>query len=212
MFGAGYAVAEDRLFFIDALRAAGRAELSTLRGWRKRRHGRVRMGGHAVQRGRPAKAVRPGSTTIYGAPGQADPTRRHTTTSPASTSTSTRLAPILSEDAGRVRPDRQDQLPPAPIRSRSPTCSRSASLVAGIFGKGGGGELELRRWCSRPLRRSFGAKQGQKAWADFRSSERSGGADDRARQALPVEKDAQEPQGASQCRTRVPFRFIRRTS
>jgi len=32
MFGAGYAAAEDRLFFMDALRHAGRAELSTFAG------------------------------------------------------------------------------------------------------------------------------------------------------------------------------------
>ena len=43
-----------------------------------------------------------------------------------------------------------------------------ASLVAGIFGKGGGGELSS-ALVLEALQKKFGPKQGQKVWADFRS-------------------------------------------
>ena len=45
MFGIGYATAEDRLFFIDVLRHAGRGELAQFAGGANAAHGRERVGG-----------------------------------------------------------------------------------------------------------------------------------------------------------------------
>ncbi len=53
MFGLGYAGAEDRLFFMDVLRHAGRADLSSFAGGIEPGDGRRAVGGRALHGGRP---------------------------------------------------------------------------------------------------------------------------------------------------------------
>src|SRR5690606_10646416 len=45
-----------------------------------------------------------------------------------------------------------------------------ASLVAGIFGKGGGGEMRSAQALEAAIER-FGEQEGRAVWADFRSAE-----------------------------------------
>ena len=91
MFGAGYAAAEDRLFMIDALRHAGRAQLSSFAGgsnaamdesiWADTPYNESEL---QLQYDR--------ADELYGQPGVRSK-RTSTTTSPASTSSSPRPAP-----------------------------------------------------------------------------------------------------------------------
>src|SRR5436190_7593682 len=53
MFGIGWATAEDRLFFIDALRHAGRVNLAPVRRRQQRRGGRDGVGERALPRAGP---------------------------------------------------------------------------------------------------------------------------------------------------------------
>ena len=54
-------------------------------------------------------------------------------------------------------------------RGRSTDLVAEASLIGGIFGKGGGRELDSALTLQRPAVKRFGARGGRRAWLDFRS-------------------------------------------
>ncbi len=70
----------------------------------------------------------------------------------------------------------------------------TASLVAGIFGKGGGNEVNSALALEAAQKR-FGARKGAQVWADFRSPERPRGADDGPQEAVPVREGPAQGQG-----------------
>ena len=70
MFGLGYAAAEDRLFFMDVLRHAGRGELSSFAGGSQRGDGRRAVGGRALHGGRPRAPGRRSCRDFLGADGE----------------------------------------------------------------------------------------------------------------------------------------------
>src|SRR3954452_6168538 len=162
MFGAGYAGAQDRLFLMDVLRHTGRAELSSF------------AGGSASNRAMDREQWRLApyneedlqkqidlAEQVYGARGKE-----------------------LQEDlsnyvAGINQYITEAQLDPSkkpaeyallniPLQPWKGTdVIATASLIGGIFGKGGGQEL-LSAQTYQAFVKKFGLKRGRKAWLDFR--------------------------------------------
>jgi acyl-homoserine lactone acylase PvdQ len=162
MFGTGYAGAQDRLFLMDVLRHTGRAQLSSF------------VGGSASNRqmDRVQWQLAPYTESdlqmqidraeeVYGARGA-------------------QVKNDLNEYvAGINQYISEAQLDPSkkpaeyallniPLQPWSGTdVIATASLIGGIFGKGGGGELLSAQTYQAFLKR-FGAAKGRRAWLDFR--------------------------------------------
>jgi acyl-homoserine lactone acylase PvdQ len=170
MFGAGYAAAEDRLFMIDVLRHAARAQLSSFAGgsnaamdesiWADTpyREGELQYqynnaddlyGQQGVQLKRDVDAYVAGVNEFIseacGPP--IDPA-------------------LLPGEYGVIPPSQSICLPGHQWKVTDVIAI--ASLVAGIFGKGGGGELGA-ALALRAAQQRFGASAGRKVWADFQS-------------------------------------------
>ena len=84
-----------------------------------------------------------------------------------------------------------------------------ASLIGGIFGKGGGREVRLGAdHCRRSSSSASASSAGRRAWPDFRSQERPGGADDRQGSASRTRPDHAVRQArASRSPTRARVKF-----
>jgi acyl-homoserine lactone acylase PvdQ len=164
MFGAGYASAEDRLFFMDALRHAGRGNLSAFAGgvnvdmdrdvWRSTPYNEEEL-----------QLQFDLGDDIYGADGaqlQAD-VRAYVD------GINQYIAEIKSISAADM-PIEYPALgqPQGPDPWKVTDVISTASLVAGIFGKGGGGEVGS-ALVLEEAKQQFGRKQGRRVWADFRS-------------------------------------------
>src|SRR3954447_22669830 len=167
MFGIGYATAEDRLFFIDILRHLGRAELTSFAG---------------------------------GAPGNQAFDAEQWATAPYTEADLTKqvnqFQQLYGTEGAQVRDDvinyiaginqyiaeaKLDPLkmpgeyaaigkPMGPDDFKPEDLIATASLVGGIFGNGGGGELASAQVYEAAQKR-FGRKRGSKVWHDFRSAE-----------------------------------------
>jgi len=163
MFGAGYAAAQDRLFFIDVLRHAGRAQLSAFVG------------------GAPANRAMDAGQWAIAPYTEADYQRQFD------------LGDDLYGDRGRQLQDdalnyvaginqyiAEARLDPTKMPGEYGALGRpqgpdewkvtdlfaTASLVGGIFGKGGGRELAESELLSAFTDR-FGAKKGRTLWEQF---------------------------------------------
>ncbi|MGZ6707757.1 MAG: penicillin acylase family protein [Solirubrobacteraceae bacterium] len=167
MFGAGYAAAQDRLFFIDVLRHAGRAELSSF------------VGGAPGNRAMDAEqwALAPYTEAdfqhqydlgeqVYGAKGAAlkadaaayvDGINQYIAEA--------RLDPskMPGEYAAIGRPQGPDDWKVGDLFA-------TASLVGGIFGKGGGQELAQVKLL-RAFTKRFGQAKGRTLWRQFAAFE-----------------------------------------
>jgi acyl-homoserine lactone acylase PvdQ len=165
MFGLGYAAAEDRLFFMDALRHAGRADLSSFAGganqamdesvWAdspyteadltKQFNTRPRGVSEALfQRGREAVINYVAGINKYIAEARLDPSK------------------MPGEYAAIGRPLGPSDWTPEDLIS-------TAALVGGIFGKGGGRELDSALVLEQAQKR-FGKRGGRRVWSDFREA------------------------------------------
>jgi acyl-homoserine lactone acylase PvdQ len=163
MFGAGYVAAEDRLFFIDVLRHAGRGELSAFAGgsnvemdrdvWESTPYTEAELqrqyelgddvyGADGAQLQRDVEAYVDGVNQFI-AEALVDPTRM----------------PVEYDALGQ---------PLGPDPWKVTDVIATASLVAGIFGKGGGNEVNS-ALVLESARERFGRKKGKRVWADFRS-------------------------------------------
>src|SRR3954470_23720405 len=162
-FGAGYAGAQDRLFLMDVLRHTGRAQLSSF------------AGGAASNRAmdRTQWSIAPYTDAdlqkqidlaprVYGALG-------------------TQLVERLNAYVDGINAYIDDALLdptklPAeyaafgkrPEKWKGTDVIAEASLIGGIFGKGGGNEVRS-ALLLQALKKRFGTSRGKKAWADFRS-------------------------------------------
>jgi acyl-homoserine lactone acylase PvdQ len=170
MFGAGYATAEDRLFMIDVLRHAARAQLSSFIGGSQSNRDMDRsIWADTPYRERDFQKQYNQADELYGQQGvmiQNDVTNYVAG-----------VNKFISEAC-----DNPDQLLPGEyylINSSQNICVpghewkvtdviATASLVAGIFGKGGGGELGLARSLQTAKAR-FGTTEGGKVWSDFQA-------------------------------------------
>ena len=167
MFGLGYAGAEDRLFFMDALRHTGRAQLSSF------------IGGAAGNRAQDAEqwALAPYTEAdlqrqadqlddLYGADGrrlQEDAANYVAGVNQYISEVRLDLTRLPGEYAAIGRPG-------GPEPWKVTDIIATASLVGGIFGKGGGDELtqmELRR----SFRARYGARRGERLWREWAAYE-----------------------------------------
>ena len=165
MFGTGYAAAEDRLFFMDVLRHAGRAELSDFAG-----------GSNA------AMDAEQWEVAPYT---ESDLERQ-----------ATALPDFLGPDGQQIQRDVSNYIaginayiaetkldpsklpgeyaalghPEGPQPWKEADLIATASLVGGIFGKGGGEELAWSQ-VADALQKRFGKRKGMRAFRNFRSAQ-----------------------------------------
>ena len=165
MFGAGYVAAEDRMFFIDALRHAGRAQLASFAGGSE--------GNLAMDRSVWADTPYRDDNELqvqydladeaYGAEGQqvASDVQHYVA------GINHRISEIRSNPL--LMPGEYPLLghPAGPEDWKVTDVISIASLVAGIFGKGGGNEVNSALLLEAAQKR-FGKRAGKRAWADFR--------------------------------------------
>src|SRR3954453_7065691 len=168
MFGLGYAGAEDRLFFMDVLRHAGRGELSWFAGgsnqgqdaeqWEVAPYCEADLTRQANQLPRflgpqGALIARDVDNYIAGINRYIDEAKLDPTKMPA-------------EYAALGRPQ-------GPTPWKREDLIASAALVGGIFGKGGGQALQ---WAQirTALQHRFGRKAGVKVFDDFRAANDKG--------------------------------------
>jgi len=167
MFGAGYVGAEDRLFFMDVLRNLGRGSLSSF------------VGGAEGNRGMDREQWLETPYTeadlqrqvdqlddLYGAEGQR--IRDDLAAYVAGINTyigEAKLNPLQlpAEYAAIGKPTGPDAWSERDVIA-------TAALVGGIFGKGGGGELDS-ALAYQASRKRFGRRRGAGVWRDFRSAE-----------------------------------------
>ncbi|MGH2981805.1 MAG: penicillin acylase family protein, partial [Solirubrobacterales bacterium] len=170
MFALGYVAAEDRLFLMDALRHAGRAELSSFAGGAP---GNREMD-HGVWAETPYTEADLQRQCDYRPPGfeaETDQLRADVAAYVAGINqyiAEAKLDPtkMPGEYAAINRP-----LGPSDWSCRDVVAT--ASLVGGIFGKGGGRELDS-ALVLLEARARFGKKKGAKVWRDFRNAEDAG--------------------------------------
>jgi acyl-homoserine lactone acylase PvdQ len=161
MFGAGYAGAEDRLFFMDALRHAGRAQLSEFAGGSNKAQD-ADVWDNAPYTEADLQRQFDLAQDVYGAEGaqlQAD---------------------VTEYVAGINRYVSEALVDPAKLPGEYTLLGKTlepwkvtdviatAGLVGGIFGKGGGGELNNAEVYTAAKAR-FGKVKGVRVWSDFRS-------------------------------------------
>lgn len=171
MFGIGYATAQDRLFTMDVQRHAGRAELSSFLG------GSNRGADREIWRSAPytdddlwLQFER--MDDLYGADGvQAQEDVSNYTDGVNQYIAEAKAGPPVSQPGSLIPGTYQfigKLQGPEPWREID--VISVASLVSGIFGKGGGGELRSAQALEAAIQR-FGEGEGRAVWADFRSAE-----------------------------------------
>src|SRR4051794_9897736 len=164
-FGAGYAGAEDRLFLMDVLRHTGRAQLSSF------------VGGAAGNRemDRTQWSIAPYT--------EADLQRQIDLAPAVYGSLGTQLVSNLNEFVAGINayvaktktdptklPAEYAALGSPPTTWKGTDVIAEASLIGGIFGKGGG--LELRSaMLLKSLEKKFGRRRGRASWRDFREKD-----------------------------------------
>jgi len=167
MFGLGYVGAEDRLFVMDVLRNAGRARLSSFAGGAKgnREMDHEQWEVAPYTEGDLQRQFDLGDD-IYGAKGKSlqDDVTSYVDGINAYIREA-RLNPLKmpGEYAAVNRPQ-------GPEDWKVTDVIATASLVGGIFGKGGGKELDS-ALLLQTARRRFGRKGGLKVWRDLRTAE-----------------------------------------
>ena len=165
MFGLGYVAAEDRLFLMDVLRHAGRAELSSFAGgsnqamdaeqWEVAPYTEADLERQVAQLprvlGRQGEILQRDAGNYvaginrYIAEARLDPTK------------------LPGEYAAIARPLGPEPFKPTDIIA-------TASLVGGIFGKGGGQELEWSE-VADALEQRLGRRRAARVFDDFRAAE-----------------------------------------
>src|SRR3954470_23047608 len=162
-FGAGYAAAEDRLFFIDVLRHTARAQLSSFVGGSasNREMDRTQWGIAPYTEADLQKQIDL-ADDVYGDLGK---------------QLVERLGAFVDGinayiDEAMLDPTKMPAEYAAfgttPAHWTGADVMAEASLIGGIFGKGGGDEVGSAQVLNALVKR-FGAKAGRRSWADFRS-------------------------------------------
>jgi acyl-homoserine lactone acylase PvdQ len=188
IFGAGYVGAEDRLFFMDVLRHAGRAQLSGFAGGANKAMDRDVWSSSPYTEADLQRQVDQ-MDDLYGAEGAA--LQQDVADYVAGVNAyiaEARLNPLKlpGEYAalGKVLED-----------WKATDVVATAALVGGIFGKGGGAEVENSAVLSA-ARQHFGAVPGTSVWKDFRRSEDLEAPTTVRGQSFPYETDS-EPNPAA---------------
>jgi acyl-homoserine lactone acylase PvdQ len=162
-FGAGYAGAEDRLFLMDVLRHTARAQLSSFVGGSP--------GNRAMDRTQWAIAPYTEedlqkqidlAPTVYGDSGRELVERGNAFVDGINAYVNKALS-----DPTKL-PGEYAALGKLPATWSLRDVIAEASLIGGIFGKGGGNEVRS-ALLLQALQQRFGTKKGRRAWTDFRS-------------------------------------------
>lgn len=167
MFGIGYATAEDRLFLIDVLRHYGRAQLSSFVGGSEGN----RLSDEEQWRAAPYTEADlqqqiDRALVSYGPLGRIVQTDAENYVAGINAYIAqARLNPALmpGEYAAINRPQ-------GPENFKLTDLIATASLVGGLFGKGGGDELRS-ALARQAFQARFGARTGERRWRDFRSED-----------------------------------------
>jgi len=161
MFGAGYAGAQDRLFLMDVLRHTGRAELASFLGGSNAATDAGQWGFAPYTEADLEKQLAQ-APQVYGQLGQqavedVDAYVEGINAYVTAASLDPELKPSEYTVLGK------------PMQPWKPTdIVAIASLIGGIFGRGGGNELNSALTMQAFVNR-FGGKAGRRAWQDFRS-------------------------------------------
>src|SRR3954453_18250647 len=162
-FGAGYAAAQDRLFLIDVLRHTGRASLSSF------------IGGSAGNRAQDQTqwAIAPYTEADLQKQIDQGPQRYGAEGQKVRSGAEAFVAGINQYiDEAKLDPTKLPAEYAALGKMPQPftltDVIAEASLIGGIFGKGGGAEVKS-ALLVRALEKRFGVRKGRRAWADFRS-------------------------------------------
>ncbi len=167
MFGTGYVAGEDRLFMIDALRHAGRAQLSSFAGGSNAAMD-VSIWADTPYNESELQLQYDRADELYGAPGvmiQRDVNHYVAGVNQFINEACANPAKLPGE-YGLIDPSQSICLPGNQWKVTD--VISIASLVAGIFGKGGGGELGA-ALSLRAAQERFGASEGRKVWRDFQA-------------------------------------------
>jgi acyl-homoserine lactone acylase PvdQ len=161
MFGAGYAGAADRLFLMDVLRHTGRAQLASFLGG-SNAAADASQWGFAPYTEEDLQRQLDQLPALYGKPGQ----QAVEDVQSYIEGINAYIAAATSNPA--LRPGEYSLLN-KPMEAWKPTdVVAIASLIGGIFGRGGGNELNSALTMQSFVDR-FGGKAGRKAWLGFRS-------------------------------------------
>jgi acyl-homoserine lactone acylase PvdQ len=163
MFGAGYAGAQDRLFLMDVLRNTGRARLSSFVGGSKSNR----------EMDRTQWAIAPYTESDLQSQIDAAPSQYGALGTRLQQDLAAYVAGInLYIDQTRTDPTKLPAeyaaLGTLPAAWKGTDVIATASLVGGIFGKGGGAEVQSAQ-IAQAFTKRFGSRKGRKAWAGFRS-------------------------------------------
>jgi acyl-homoserine lactone acylase PvdQ len=164
-FGAGYASAEDRLFLMDILRHTGRAQLSSFVGGARgnREQDRVQWSLAPYTEADLQRQIDL-NARLYGADGARGVQLLNAYVAG--------INAYIAE--ARVNPAKMPgeyaAFGKTPEDWRGTDIIAEASLVGGIFGRGGGQELRSALFL-RELEKRFGRKRARRVWADFRAKE-----------------------------------------
>ncbi len=163
MFGTGYAGAQDRLFLMDVLRHTGRAQLSSFVGGSKgNRDMDHTQWGLAPYTEADLQLQLDSAQRIYGARGlrvrqDLESYLAGINAYIAETRTDPTKLPAEYAALGRLPDD-----------WKGTDVVATASLIGGIFGKGGGAEVQSAQ-VEQAFEKRFGRKKGRKAWGGFRA-------------------------------------------
>jgi acyl-homoserine lactone acylase PvdQ len=164
MFGAGYAAAQDRLFMMDVLRHYARAELSSFVGGspanRAMDEAQWELAPYTEQ---DLQSQIGAAQSEYGAAGvQAVSDVQNFVDGINAYISRARLDPLLM-------PAEYLAINKTPQPWTVTDVIAEASLIGGIFGRGGGSELRS-ALALQALERRFGRRRGEHAWGDFREA------------------------------------------
>jgi acyl-homoserine lactone acylase PvdQ len=161
MFGAGYAAAADRLFLIDVLRHAARAELSSFVGGA--------AGNRAMDRAQyliapyteaDLESQLENASKLYGPEGEK-------VVADVKEFVAGINAYILETINPNKMPAEYAGIGKSPAMWKPTDVIAEASLIGGIFGKGGGSEVRS-ALALESFEKQFGATAGRTMWSDFR--------------------------------------------
>jgi acyl-homoserine lactone acylase PvdQ len=163
MFGAGYAAAADRLFLIDVLRHAARAELSSFAGGAEGNRAMDRVQYElAPYTEADLESQLAHASTLYGAEGE----KVVTDVNEFVAGINAYITEALAKPNEKL-PAEYAAIGKQPALFKATDVIAEASLIGGIFGKGGGAEVRS-ALALEAFEKRYGTKAGRAAWSDFR--------------------------------------------
>lgn len=161
MFGAGYAGAADRLFLMDVLRHTGRAELASFLGGSNAKADATQWGFAPYTEADLQKQIEE-TPRLHGQPGQQAIEDMQSYVDGIN-------AYVAAANANTALKPAEYSLLNKPMEPWKPTdVVAIASLIGGIFGRGGGNELGSAQ-TMQAFEDRFGRKAGRRAWLGFRA-------------------------------------------